>query len=189
MRLSWCPRHTTRTACALIVMPRSRSSSIESSTCSRISRSDSVWVSSRMRSASVDLPWSMCATIEKLRILPWGCISGGSSGPADERQEHVQLADPDQPCEPEEDGAGDEEAEADRGELRAQGSAQGFVECQPGAVRRARGKRGCDRDAAVRGCECAPVDAPEPAPHVVEQLARRCDVDDRGRERDSPDPD
>ena len=48
--------------------PRSRSSSIESSTCSRISRSLSVSVTSRMRSARVDLPWSMCATIEKLRM-------------------------------------------------------------------------------------------------------------------------
>jgi hypothetical protein len=28
-------------------------------------------VISRMRSASVDLPWSMCAMIEKLRILLW----------------------------------------------------------------------------------------------------------------------
>ena len=61
-------RYSTRTACALMVMPRSRSSSIESSTCSRISRSDTVRVSCRMRSASVDLPWSMCAMIEKLRM-------------------------------------------------------------------------------------------------------------------------
>ena len=35
---------------------RSRSSSIESSTCARIWRPSTVWVSSRMRSASVDLP-------------------------------------------------------------------------------------------------------------------------------------
>ena len=68
IRLSSWPFQRTRTACALIVMPRSRSSSIESSSCSRISRSDTAPVSSRMRSASVDLPWSMCAMIAKLRI-------------------------------------------------------------------------------------------------------------------------
>ena len=34
----------------------------------RISRQDNVCVTSRMRSASVDFPWSMWATMEKLRI-------------------------------------------------------------------------------------------------------------------------
>ena len=68
IRFSWWPFHSTRTACALIVIPRSRSRSMESSTCSRISRFESVRVSSRMRSARVDLPWSMCATMEKLRM-------------------------------------------------------------------------------------------------------------------------
>src|SRR5438270_10912974 len=52
-------------------MPRSRSRSIESSTCSRIWRGSTVCVSSRMRSASVDLPWSMWAMIEKLRMRRW----------------------------------------------------------------------------------------------------------------------
>ena len=33
-----------------------------------MSRSSTVRVSSRMRSEIVDLPWSMCATIEKLRM-------------------------------------------------------------------------------------------------------------------------
>src|SRR5688572_12422936 len=53
-------------------MPRSRSRSIESSTCSAISRSASpphIWMK---RSASVDLPWSMCAMMEKLRMRCWG---------------------------------------------------------------------------------------------------------------------
>ena len=40
MRLSSCPFHETRTACALIVMPRSRSRSIESSSWARMSRAD-----------------------------------------------------------------------------------------------------------------------------------------------------
>src|SRR3990170_546390 len=51
-----------------MVMPRSRSSSMESSTCSFISRAVSppqCWIS---RSASVDLPWSIWAMMAKLRI-------------------------------------------------------------------------------------------------------------------------
>ena len=39
-----------------------------SSTCSIISRCESAPVTSSRRSASVDLPWSMCAMIEKLRM-------------------------------------------------------------------------------------------------------------------------
>src|SRR5689334_22312686 len=53
---------------ALIVMPRSRSRSMESSTCSCISRSESAPVISSKRSASVDLPWSMCAMMQKFRM-------------------------------------------------------------------------------------------------------------------------
>src|SRR3954467_10149648 len=48
-------------------MPRSRSRSMESSTWARIDRGSTVWVISRMRSASVALPWSMWAMIAKLR--------------------------------------------------------------------------------------------------------------------------
>src|SRR5215218_899596 len=55
-------------------MPRSRSRSIESSSCSRIWRGSTVWVISRMRSASVDFPWSMWAMIEKLRMWAWSAI-------------------------------------------------------------------------------------------------------------------
>src|SRR5947208_2633467 len=51
-----------------MVMPRSRSRSIESRTCSIISRCERAPVTSRSRSARVDLPWSMCAMIEKLRM-------------------------------------------------------------------------------------------------------------------------
>src|SRR5258708_18133202 len=54
-----------------MVMPRSRSSSIESSTCSAISRSASpphIWMK---RSASVDLPWSIWAMMEKFRMWLW----------------------------------------------------------------------------------------------------------------------
>ncbi len=55
-----------------MVMPRSRSMSMLSSTWLVISRSVSpphAWIS---RSASVDLPWSMCAMIEKLRMRASG---------------------------------------------------------------------------------------------------------------------
>ena len=58
----------TRTALDLIVMPRSRSMSIVSSSWASMSRSSTVRVSSRMRSEMVDFPWSMWATIEKLRM-------------------------------------------------------------------------------------------------------------------------
>src|SRR5262245_7381247 len=50
-------------------MPRSRSRSIESSTWSTAFLASIVPVKARNRSASVDLPWSMWATIEKFRIL------------------------------------------------------------------------------------------------------------------------
>ena len=54
-----------------MVMPRSRSMSIESRYWSLMSRALTAPVSSRMRSDKVDLPWSMWATIDRLRILSW----------------------------------------------------------------------------------------------------------------------
>jgi hypothetical protein len=51
-----------------MVMPRSRSMSIESSTCASISRSDRPPQRWMMRSASVLLPWSMWAMMEKFRM-------------------------------------------------------------------------------------------------------------------------
>ncbi len=60
--------YITRTALLLMVMPRSCSMSIESSIWDDRSLSSTVWVSSRILSEMVDLPWSMCATIEKLRM-------------------------------------------------------------------------------------------------------------------------
>src|SRR3954468_63831 len=55
-----------------MVMPRSRSRSIESSSCGRCLRASTAPVTSRMRSASVDLPWSMWAMIEKFRMWSIG---------------------------------------------------------------------------------------------------------------------
>ena len=60
--------HGTRTACDLMVMPRSCSMSMRSRKRSRISRSGTMPLSCRMRSATVDLPWSMCAMMQKFRI-------------------------------------------------------------------------------------------------------------------------
>ena len=71
-----------------MVMPRSRSISIESSTCSFISRASSPPVDWISRSASVDLPWSIWATMEKLRMWERGVLmaralaGGGLQGQA-----------------------------------------------------------------------------------------------------------
>ena len=61
-----------------MVMPRSRSMSIESRYWSLMSRAFTAPVSSRMRSESVDLPWSMWATIDRLRILSGAVGEEGS---------------------------------------------------------------------------------------------------------------
>ena len=55
-----------------MVIPRSRSRSIASSTWSTMSRSLIVPVRSSRRSASVDFPWSMCAMMQKFRMRAWG---------------------------------------------------------------------------------------------------------------------
>src|ERR687898_3299884 len=69
--------HGIRTACDLIVMPRSRSMSIRSRYCARIARSSTTPVSWSIRSASVDFPWSMWAMMQKLRISSGGVAAGG----------------------------------------------------------------------------------------------------------------
>ena len=63
-----CAVKGSRTAWLLMVMPRSRSMSIRSRYCARIVRSSTTPVSCSIRSASVDLPWSMWAMMQKLRI-------------------------------------------------------------------------------------------------------------------------
>ena len=69
-----------------MVMPRSRSMSIESSSCSFISRSETVPVDWISRSASVDFPWSMWATMEKLRIRAVSVMAPGYGAAAMCRQ-------------------------------------------------------------------------------------------------------
>src|SRR5690606_30283570 len=66
----------TDTDCALMVIPRSRSIGLLSSTCASISRSVRPPHSWMMRSASVDLPWSTWAMMEKLRICRIGSDMG-----------------------------------------------------------------------------------------------------------------
>ncbi len=68
--------HGMRTAWLLMVMPRSRSMSIRSRYCARALRSSTTPVSCSMRSASVDLPWSMCAMMQKLRMISGGVWPG-----------------------------------------------------------------------------------------------------------------
>ncbi len=65
---SWDGAHGNRTAWDLIVMPRSRSMSMRSRYWARICRCSTTPVNWSIRSASVDLPWSMCAMMQKLRI-------------------------------------------------------------------------------------------------------------------------
>src|SRR5262245_48419671 len=69
-----------------MVMPRSFSISIVSRTCSVISRSARPPVIWMMRSASVDLPWSMWAMMEKFLILFRGVMARAFSRVALNRQ-------------------------------------------------------------------------------------------------------
>ena len=70
-----------RTACALMVMPRSRSMSIESEhLLAHLPLGERAAPLVVSRSGSVDLPWSMCAMIAKLRmrarsVMPQACIT------------------------------------------------------------------------------------------------------------------
>ena len=57
------------TARALMVMPRSRSSSMSSRIWSSMVRLSTLSVSSRIRSDKVLLPWSICAMMQKLRMV------------------------------------------------------------------------------------------------------------------------
>ena len=65
-------------------MPRSRSMSIRSRYWARIERPSTTPVCWSIRSASVDLPWSIWAMMQKFRttegsVLP-GCGAGGGTG-------------------------------------------------------------------------------------------------------------
>src|SRR3954468_9526798 len=74
MRWSTWPAHWRRTFGALMVMPRSRSRSIESRYWARMSLGSTAPVSSRNRSASVDFPWSTWLMIAMARWDSSGSI-------------------------------------------------------------------------------------------------------------------
>ena len=79
--LSGSTVHGIRTAWLLMVMPRSRSMSIRSRYCARAARSSTTPVSCSIRSASVDLPWSMCAMMQKFRMIA-GSVAPGTGAEA-----------------------------------------------------------------------------------------------------------
>ena len=85
-----------RTAEALMVTPFSRSKSIESRICSVVSRSGTVPVRCRKRSARVDLPWSIWAIMQKLRMWAVGDWSGmgGSAFPVGEGRSRMHGEKP-----------------------------------------------------------------------------------------------
>ena len=64
------------TGCAFMVMPRSRSRSMESRSWSCASRFWMVPVRSRRRSERVVFPWSMCAMMQKFRVKAGSGIGG-----------------------------------------------------------------------------------------------------------------
>src|SRR3954454_20025096 len=67
-----------------MVIPFSRSRSMLSRTCSFILPRGIVLVISSRRSASVDLPWSMCAMMQKFRTSERGIMGGLEKHPAGE---------------------------------------------------------------------------------------------------------
>src|SRR3954463_4989393 len=68
--------HGSRTFCALIVIPRSRSMSMRSRYWARMLRPSTMPVTSSIRSASVDLPWSMWAMMQKFRMRAGSVLAG-----------------------------------------------------------------------------------------------------------------
>src|SRR5438874_1623854 len=90
------PFHVTRTFWALMVMPRSRSMSIESRNCSRMSRALTAPHSSRIRSDSVVFPWSMWLMMAKFRVRSWGITAhhsrrAGGGGPSAVAEDPLRL--------------------------------------------------------------------------------------------------
>src|SRR3954447_9684055 len=118
-------------------MPRSRSSSIESSSCGRCLRGSTAPVTSRMRSASVDFPWSMWAMIEKLRMLAAGArtrsmLGGGPAQPAaDQLRDLPRLVDLQREHAGDVDAEADEDPRAQAHDLRDERPAEGVVEQVP----------------------------------------------------------
>src|SRR5215203_6139418 len=146
-------------------MPRSRSRSMESSSCARIARGSTVCVSSRIRSASVDLPWSMWAMIEKLRMCAWSATEK-RLGPLDARAEQVEdlarLGDAQREHGGDVRGGAGGQRHADGDDLGQERAAERGIEAAPDAVgHAAEQRRGGDHagDGAERLPELQAVEA------------------------------
>src|SRR5665647_2296551 len=92
--------HGIRTAWDLMVMPRSRSMSMRSRYCARIARGSTIPVICSIRSARVDLPWSMWAMMQKLRMRSGGVACGwravramGDTGELPQDSGHIEILD------------------------------------------------------------------------------------------------
>src|SRR3954467_8255112 len=130
-----------------MVMPRSRSRSIESSSCGRCLRASTAPVTSRMRSASVDLPWSMWAMIEKLRMFRSGALLTGSrlgapEAAAQQPADLPRLLHPQHEDARDVDGQPERDSDAEARQLAGQRAAEGVVEGVPNAERDRRQRRG-----------------------------------------------
>src|SRR3954464_15106395 len=120
-----------------MVMPRSRSRSIESSSCGRWLRASTVPVTSRMRSASVDFPWSMWAMIEKLRMcwsgrdIPASRLVAAPEAAGDETTDLVRLVDVHRRDRRGIDGDAGGDAEAERDHLRDERPPECLIKAVP----------------------------------------------------------
>src|SRR4051812_18036025 len=149
-------------------MPRSRSSSIESRSCGRCLRGSTAPVTSRMRSASVDFPWSMWAMIEKLRMLSAGARTRpmlGAPQPAAYQLPHLaRLLEAEGEHDRDVDGHSGEDPGAEAHRLRHQRAAERVVEPVPDAVAHSGEHRASDQDAGQRGDDLPALDAVQVAP-------------------------
>src|SRR3954453_24122103 len=161
-------------------MPRSRSSSIESSSCSRMSRRETASVSSRIRSASVDFPWSIWAMIEKLRMRSW--LMSIAFQTVSQSSQRPELTDLQRLAHEQIGSRPDDQRGQRRSQLPNEGTPELAVEQIPGAVRR-RGQRGGRADhPADRVGDRAEAEAAEPSPHQQEEDSASRDVHERRRE-------
>ena len=144
-------------------------------------------VSSRMRSASVDLPWSMCAMIEKLRMWDWSMRSQPTGGPPSRRTRLSarRLGDAQQRRQRRGRRAPRRRARPRRDRLREQRAAERVVERRPVPQATAAEQR---HDASTRpatGASRAARGRPTRRRSAA-TAPRGDDVGDRGRERDAP---
>src|SRR3954454_8103869 len=147
-------------------MPRSRSSSIESRSCGRCLRGSTAPVTSRMRSARVDFPWSMWAMIEKLRMLDAGArmcglILGTLEATADQLSYLPRLLELEQGHGSRVDDEPGHDAHSEADDLGDQAAAEGVVESVPDGIARAGERRGGHEDLDERRGDPASLDAAE----------------------------